>query len=394
MKLYQIVLKDIMRRKRQMLYSALGVAIGTMTVVGILTIAVAGEAKIYNQVDKYGANLTVIPAINQLDMKLGDLSLGTLAVGDNYIPDTTLLKVKQITDDKIKESLCVDGTAAVVSPKLYINTNVRGVSVTVVGINPQEEGKIKTWWRVQEGEYINGTDQALVGSIAAQLLKLSVGETITLNKADVTVAGILVETGSNDDYQIFVPIGTLQKAFDKDGLVSSVDIRAPCNACPVDHITDDINKGVSGVRAIAVKQIADSEVGMVERMKKFMLALAGITLAVGCFGVTNTMITSVHRRIKDIGIMRAVGASRNQILKVFIYEAIVIGVVGGIFGYVIGTLLAYAVGPIIFAGVNVVYLPQYLPLSLALAIFIAVLATVYPSYLAAKIKVADSFRSL
>ena len=73
MKLYQIVAKDIMRRKRRVLYAALGVVIGTMTVVGILTIASAGEAKIYRQLEQYGPNLTVIPAINNLDMKLGNL---------------------------------------------------------------------------------------------------------------------------------------------------------------------------------------------------------------------------------------------------------------------------------------------------------------------------------
>jgi len=131
-----------------------------------------------------------------------------------------------------------------------------------------------------------------------------------------------------------------------------------------------------------------------ERMNTFMLALAGITLAVGCFGVVNTMMTSVHERIRDIGIMRAVGASRNQIIKLFIYEAIIIGVVGGIFGYVAGTLLAYAVGPLIFEGTAISYVPQYFPLSLVLATLIAVIATVYPAFRATRIKVADSFRSL
>jgi len=68
--------------------------------------------------------------------------------------------------------------------------------------------------------------------------------------------------------------------------------------------------------------------------------------------------------------------------------------VGGIFGYVVGTLLAYAVGPLIFEGTAISYVPQYLPLSLVLATLIAIIATVYPAFRATKIKVADSFRSL
>ena len=92
--------------------------------------------------------------------------------------------------------------------------------------------------------------------------------------------------------------------------------------------------------------------------------------------------------------MRAVGASRNQIIKIFVYEAVIIGIVGGIFGYITGTLLAYVVGPLIFEGTAITYIPLYLPLSLALATLIAVAATVYPAFQATRIKVADSFRSL
>jgi len=395
-KLYRIVLKDIVRRKKRVLFAALGVAIGTMTVVGILTIALAGQAKIYNELEKYGPNLAVMPAISNVDTHLGDLSLGTLAVGENYIPEEKLPQIRQIADGEIKEALGIsdEGNIATIAPKLYINTAVKGTSMMVVGMVPEEESKIKTWWKIEQGKYLEGTDQALVGAVAAKLLTLNTGDTVELNGSAVTVTGILEETGSNDDYQIFVPLETLQKAFGKEGLISSIDIRALCNACPVEVIANAINQNITGVRAIAVKQVAEAEMGVMERMNKFMLALGGITLAVGLFGVVNTMMSSVNERIKDIGIMRAVGASRNQIMRVFIYEAIIIGIVGGIFGYLAGTLLAYIVGPIIFAGTNINFVLKYLPLSLALAILVAVIATLYPAFRATRIRVADSFRSL
>jgi len=396
MKLYQLVAKDIWRRKRRVLYAALGVVIGATTVVGILTIALAGEARIYSQLEKYGPNLTVVPAISNLDIKLGDLSMGTLTVGENYISEEKLPQIRQIADGEIRKRLGIEyeGDIATIAPKLYVNAEVRGISVMLVGVDPQEERRIKTWWRIREGEYLEGADQALVGAAAAELLEFNVGDKIALSGSDVTVTGILEETGSNEDYQVFVPIETLQKAFDKEALVSSIDIRALCNACPVEIIADGINQNIAGVRAVAVKQVAATEMGMMERMNNFMMALAGVTLAVGLFAVVNTMMASVHERIKDIGIMRAVGASRRQIIKVFIYEAIIIGIVGGIFGYVAGTLLAYAVGPLIFEGTAIAYVPRYFPLSLALATFVAVIATVYPAFRATRIKVADSLRSL
>jgi putative ABC transport system permease protein len=396
MKLYQVVVKDVIRRKRRVLYATLGVIIGTATVVGILTVARAGQERIYNQLEKYGPNLAVVPAINNLDMKLGDVSLGMVTVGDNYVSEEKLPEIRRIADGEIRKKFNIEdeGNIATIAPALYVNTKIGNTSVMVVGIDPQEEIKIKTWWRVQEGKYLEQEDDALAGAMAAELLNLKVGDVVPLDDTSVKVAGILEETGSNDDYQVFVPIGTLQQAADREGLVSSVDIRALCNACPVETIADSINKDIPGVRAVAVKQIAASEMGMMDKMSKFMLTLAGITLALGLFGVVNTMMTSVNERIKDIGIMRAVGASRSQIVKAFIYEAIIIGIIGGILGYMLGTVLAYLVGPLIFEGTTVVLIPQYFALALVLAVSVAAIATVYPAYRATQIKVADSFRSL
>jgi putative ABC transport system permease protein len=335
-------------------------------------------------------------------MKLGDISLGTLTVGENYISADKLPQIQQIADDEIRKGLTSQGikfqddggNIATLAPKLFVNTKVEGTSVMVVGIQPPEESKIKTWWKIKEGEYIQNPDQALVGAVAASLLQLKVGSPILINGTNLTVSGIIDETGANDDYQIFIPINTLQKAFNKEGSVSSIDIRALCNACPVEVIADALNKDIAGIRAVAVKQVAATEMGMLEKINRFMIAMAIITLAVGLFGVINTMMTSVHERIKDIGIMRAVGASRNQVIKIFIYEALIIGIIGGIFGYISGSVLAYIIGPLLLEGTNVHYVPMYFPVALVLAILVAILATTYPAFLAAKIRVADSFRSL
>jgi putative ABC transport system permease protein len=296
----------------------------------------------------------------------------------------------------IKEALGIEdeGDIATIAPRLYMSTEIKGTSVIVVGVDPQQERQLKTWWRIQEGEYLESADQALVGATAAELLELNAGDRITPGGREVIVAGILDETGSDEDYQIFLHIDTAQEAFDKEGLVSSIDVRALCSACPTSNIAGSINGNIPGVRAVAVKQIAETEMGMMERVSRFLLALAGITLAVGCFGVVNTMLTSVHERIKDIGIMRAVGASRSQIIKIFLYEAIIVGIAGGFLGYVVGTVLAYIIGPLIFGGVSVTYVPQYFLPALALATVIAVIATVYPAFRASRIKIAESFRSL
>ena len=396
MKLYQIVLKDIMRRKRRVLYAALGVVIGTMTVVGVLTIAFAGENRIYGQLEKYGANLTIIPAINRIDTKVGNLSLGTLSIGENYIPESYLPKIREIADGEIRTALNIKDNEpiSIIAPKLYVNAEVRGISLVVTGIQSQDELIIKTWWQVREGEFLKADNQAVVGALTAELLKLKVGDEIPLNSSVVVVSGILGETGSSEDYQVMVPLATLQKIYNKEGLVSSVDIRALCNACPVELIALALNQNIPDIKAVAVKQIANTEMDLVQKVNRMMLSLAGITLVIGIFGVVNTMMTSVHERTRDIGIMRAVGASRWQIIQVFMYEALVIGVIGGVLGYLAGTLLAYGIGPLIFESISISYIPQFIPLSLGVAVAVAAVATVYPALRATRIRISEAFRSL
>ena len=396
MNIHQIVIKDILVRKKKFIYSVFGIAIGIMTFISILTVARAGEEKIYNQLEKYGANLSIVPAISQLDMKIGDISLGTVTVGDNYISQDKIPIIRDLTDSEIRAELKIDdpGDIALIAPKLYIPVTVNDVSVIAVGVDPLEEIGLRTWWRIGQGDYLSGPDDTLIGSEVARIIGLGVGDSIELETHGFTVSGILEETGGDEDYQIFVPLETLQEVFGVQGMVSSIDIRALCNACPVEMIADTINGNIAGVRAIAVKQVAAAESGVLERVNRLMMALGGITLLLGGFGVANTMITAVNERRKDIGIMRAVGASRRQIIKLLGYEAIIIGTIGGVLGYIAGTLLSYIIGPFILGEISMSYELQYIPVSLLLSCVIALIAIIYPAYKATNIKVADSFRSL
>lgn len=397
MKLYQVVLKDILRRKRRVLYAVLGVVIGTMTVVSILTVSAAGQARIISQLEKYGANLNVMPAVRTIENGLGDLSLGTMNLGENYITQDKIPLMRQIADSKIREYLKdapPAGDIATVAPKLFINAEIKGASVIAVGIDPAEQFKVNTWWQVARGDYLTGGNQILLGSMSAAALGVNPGDVIRIKDKDLTVTGILADTGAGDDYQVFIPLPALQQAFGKEGLVSSVDVRALCNGCPVEIIAEAINEQIAGVRAVAVKQIANSEMGMLARLNKFMLALAGVSLVVGGFGVFNTLLTSINDRIKDIAIMRAVGASRRQITTALIYESVVVGIAGGIAGYAAGTLLSYGIGPLIFEGAAISFVLLYLPLSIGIALLIALSATFYPAMRATRVKVADSFRAI
>ncbi len=396
MKLYRVVLKDAIARRRRVLYASLGVAFGVAVVVSLLTIANAGEDKVYEELDKYGANLMVTPAVNDLDLQLGDLSMGVLSVGENYIEQDKLKDIRIIADAAIREELDLDdeGDIATIAPKLYNNATIDGTTVTVAGIDLVQEKLLKSWWAVAEGDYPQEKTEVLLGTRASGALDYGTGDTITIEGHDLTVAGVLSETGANEDYHVFLSLSMAQDIFGKAGIISTTDIRALCLGCPVEVIADAINENIPGVRAIAVKQIAKAEMDLMDRINDLLLALAGITLVVGTFGVVNTMMSSVNERVKDIGIMKAVGGSPSQIARLFLYEAIIVGAIGGIIGYVAGSLLSYAIGPMIFEGIEVTYILGYLLPAIGLAVLVSIVASLYPSFRASRIRIADSIRSV
>jgi len=394
MRLSTIVVKDMVRRKRRVVHSVLGVSIGIMTVIAMLTVASAGEKVLRAEMERYGPNLTVVPATARLDVELGGLTMGSVTVGETMIDESVLPEIQRVADDLIRMDMGISdpGPIAIVAPRLYLPAVVEERNVTVVGVYPSQEKAIRVWWGFSEGEYLKGPDDIVLGSVAARTLGLSAGQTVNFLDHDFAIAGVLDDSGSNDDYLIFAPLATLQVAAGKEGMVSTVDVRALCTGCPVEKIADGLTGSIAGIHASAVRQVAEAELGMWYSMRSIVLLLASVTLLVGLFGVMNAMSAMVMERRKDIGIMRAVGASRRQIVSMFLYEAAALGVLGGIAGYLAGLLLAVVVGPLVLGGASVTPVVAYVPLAIGLAGAISMVAALHPALGAARMKVADAVR--
>jgi len=390
-----IVVKDMARRKRRVAHSVLGVSIGIMTVIAMLTVAGTGEELLRGEMERYGPNLIVVPATARLDVNLGGLTMGSVTVGETTIDEAVLSHIQQVADEAIRMDMGIDAPSpiAIVAPRLYLPAAVDGRNATLVGVYPEQERAIRVWWSFSDGSYLDGPDSLIAGAVAAESLGLSAGDRVMVSGHAYTVAGVLGDSGSNDDYLLFVPLATLQSAFGKEGVVSTVDVRALCTGCPVEKIAQALSTDIAGIHAVAVRQVAEAELGMWRSMRSIVLLLASVTLVVGLFGVMNSMSAMVLERSKDIGIMRAVGASRQQIVSMFLYEAAVLGVLGGATGYVAGLLLALLAGPILLNGVAVTPVVSYLPLAIGLAGAISMLAALYPALDAARMRVADAVRT-
>lgn len=395
MRLSTIVIKDMVRRKRRVLHSVLGVSIGITTVIAMLTVADAGEQLLRGELERYGPNLTVVPATARLDVELGGLTMGSVTVGDTMIDESVLPLIQQVADEAIRTDMGISdpGPIAIVAPRLYLPGNVDGRSVTVVGVLPAEEKAIRVWWSFSDGRYMDGPESLVAGAVAARSLGLSSGGVIDLLGQEYTISGVLSDSGSNDDFLLFVPLQTLQATSGKDGLMSTIDVRALCTGCPVEKIAHALTSDIPGIHAVAVRQVAEAELGMWHGMRSIVLLLASVTLLVGLFGVMNSMSAMVMERRRDIGIMRAVGASRRQIVTMFLYESLLLGLLGGVAGYAAGLLLALGVGPLMLDGVGVNPVLEYIPLAIGLAAAISMVAALHPALGAARMKVADAVRT-
>ena len=394
MRLTTIVFKDMARRKRRVVHSVFGVSIGIMTVIAMLTVGNSGEQLLRMELERYGPNLTVVPATARLDVELGGLTMGSVTVGETMLDAAVLPLIQYVADDAIRtdKGISDSGPLAIVAPRLYLPATVGDRNVTVVGVSPKEEQAIRVWWDFSEGGHLTTSDDLVAGAMAAKALGLTTGQTLTLSNHEYTVAGVLGESGSNDDFLLFVPLTTLQQSSGKGAVVSTVDVRAHCTGCPVEEIAHALTAFIPGIHAVAVRQVAEAELGLWHNIRAVVLMLASVTLLVGLFGVMNSMSAMVADRRRDIGIMRAVGASRRQILTMFLQEAMALGVLGGLGGYVAGLLLAMAVGPLILDGAVVTPVFGYLPLAIGMAAAISLVAALHPALGAARMRVAEAVR--
>jgi putative ABC transport system permease protein len=135
----------------------------------------------------------------------------------------------------------------------------------------------------------------------------------------------------------------------------------------------------------------DSIVGLVNQLLNLLYGLLALSVVISLFGIVNTLVLSVYERTREIGLLRAIGASRRQVRATVRYESVITSIMGGIMGIVIGTVFAYVVTTR-FAGEGVTFAVPGLQLVvfLLLAIVVGVVAAILPARRAARIDILDA----
>ena len=137
-------------------------------------------------------------------------------------------------------------------------------------------------------------------------------------------------------------------------------------------------------KVVTISQIVSTQIRSNTIMKRISLIMLVVILVVGGASIANYMFANVYERRREIGIYMAMGANSSWILKLFLLKALIIGLAGGVFGYILGSVLAMILGPRI-AGVTVLPLPMYALYSVVISTVIAFAASAVPAINATKV---------
>lgn len=391
MRLHTLVIKDISRRKIKLGLAVLSVVVAASAIVAVVTTFSAATEGLYEESNKFGANIIVRPEVTSIPLVAGSTSIGSLSAGENYIDESEIPKIYTIQNNT---------NLAVVAPRLYGIAQLNNSSVVVMGVEVEKEKKLKPWWEIQ-GHWMSaktpGKTEVMVGSDIAGPLGLKEGSPITLRQGNISidalVAGVIGSTGGNEDGYIILPLAASQQLLSKEGKVSSLEVRALCNNCPVEEMSRQIEEVFPGLEARSMSQIVETEMAVVEHTKASAMAVSIITLLVSTLTVASTMLAAVNEKLKEIGIMRAVGASNNQVIFMLFFEGAIIGAIGGTIGFLIGTAASYLAAPLL---VSVTPPPMWeiWPLVAGICILTGMVASVVPTKKALQVDPAEVLRSV
>lgn len=386
MKIRDISINNLRRRKGKFFFLVLGLTTGITTVVTLISITRMMNEDISNKLDEYGANILILPRSDALSLSYGGLRLGGVAVDAQTLRDSDIPKIRQI---EVRENINT------VSPKLIDVVNIEGKKIPLMGVQIQEEVRLKKWWMVH-GAIPKNEEEVLLGSEVAVQLSKTTGDILSINGRSVRIAGILDETGSQDDFLIFGDLNFVQRIVNKPGALSLIEVSAFCNTCPIEKIVQQISEELPHAKVTAIKQTIQTKMETLDHLKKFSIGISTIVLFIGGLIVFTNMMASVNERKREIGIFRAVGFRKSHVMHIIFLEALIMAVIAGILGYIFGQGLSQIIGPIV-TGMErgKLFLDPILAMSaILLSVFVGILSCAYPAIRASKMDPTDALRAL
>ncbi|MGP0049696.1 MAG: ABC transporter permease, partial [Solirubrobacteraceae bacterium] len=382
--LFGVALQGLRSRKLRAALSALGIAIGIGAMVAVVGVSSSSQANLLATIDSLGTNLlTVAPGT-------------TFFGGAEVLPDTAVPMINHMQNVDSAVATYQIASAIVLRTPFVPAEQTGGIGVDAAGDNlPQVVGTA-----MASGHFLNAVSdrfpEVVLGSQAASILQISsVGGHVMvyLGNRWFTVVGIIkpVILDPTLDTTVFITLPVAEQLFNTQPNPSEIYVRANVNdVVPVSNLlapTAD-PQNASGVEVSRPSDVLEARAAAKGQFTTLLLGLGAVALLVGAIGIANIMVISVLERRGEIGLRRALGATKRDIRVQFLTESALLAAMGGIAGLILG------------AGATEIYAlgqnePFVVPLYALIAapaagLLIGALAGVYPAAKAARLSPTEA----
>jgi putative ABC transport system permease protein len=392
MNIISIAYKNLKRKKIRSGLTIGGVAVAVAVLVSLLGFDRGYRQSLTSNIDKMGYQLLVT------------------AKGCPYEAATMMLKgggglryMEQNVYEKIRSDSRIDKiTPQLVATEYDPNRgNGQGGFALYMGITDSYM-TLKPWTKFKSGGWFSSetADEAIFGYEAAEFEQRLVGDKIfipNLNKI-LTVVGIFERTGTQDDGTIFMPLKTTQTIFSLPDKLTGIGIKLK-NLGDIADFEESLYNEPS-IQIVSMSQVRGTILNLVSSAKVLANSIAVIAIFIAVIGVVNTILMSVFERTREIGVMKAIGASQMDIFKLIWTETILVCTFGGVLGSILAFLGSSVVEKIIKgilpyapSGQLVLIKPALLLAAFLGAIILGVVSGIYPAWRASSMRPVEAIRT-
>lgn len=404
----RITMQNFLSAKLRTSLTILGIVIGIAAVMIVMSVGASAQDLILGQIRAVGSNLIAIMPGNS-DEEGPPASAFGIVITTLTNDDLDALREKNNVPHASALSGYVTGNASIEYGSYSKSHTFQGVSADMINVenNTVAQGR---FFSIAEEE--SNTHVAVLGAnIAKEIFDFAnpIGKKITIGEHTFRVIGILEPKGSsfvsNFDDMIYIPLPAAQKNLLGIDYLNFIRLRVDEEIYMVQterdidlllrsrHDIPDDEEGDYSVRNIASALTVISNITNI--MKYFLVAVSAVSLLVGGIGVMNIMFIALSQRIREIGLRKAVGARPQDIVVQFLFESMIIALIGGVVGYTAGVIVIYSVAQIAIArdfAWHIFLTWDMVWISLLISLIIGAMFGSYPAWKASKISPMEALR--